>query len=146
MLAFRQRVSQMVIKAPAVPTFFARTGGGGGGFGGANTGRLSVNLKPRRERKETVVDIVNRMRPKLGVITGLQISMSIPQSIRIGGRLAKSRYDYTLYGPDTKQLYVEGAKLEQVIARLPGLFDVTRHLQIKKPHIAHKIHRDHAAP
>jgi HAE1 family hydrophobic/amphiphilic exporter-1 len=145
MIAFCKRVSQIVIQDPAVTTFFARTGGGGGGFGGANTGSLSVNLKPRRQRKETVVDIVNRMRPKLGVITGLQISMSIPQSIRIGGRMAKSSYDYTLYGPDTAQLYVEGAKLEQVIAKLPGLFDVTSDLQMKNPQIDITIDRDRAA-
>jgi hydrophobe/amphiphile efflux-1 (HAE1) family protein len=145
MIAFCKRVSQIVIQDPAVTTFFARTGGGGGGFGGSNSGSLSVNLKPRRERKETVVDIVNRMRPKLGVITGLQISMSIPQSIRIGGRMAKSSYDYTLYGPDTAQLYVEGAKLEQVVAKLPGLFDVTSDLQMKNPQIDITIDRDRAA-
>src|SRR5260370_16628407 len=80
MIAFCKRVSQIVIQDQAVTTFFARTGGGGGGFGGANTGSLSVNLKPRRQRKETVVDIVNRIHPKLGVITGFQLSISIPQS------------------------------------------------------------------
>jgi hydrophobe/amphiphile efflux-1 (HAE1) family protein len=146
MIAFCKRISQIVIQDPAVTTFFARTGGGGpGGGGGSNSGSLSVNLKPRRERKETVVDIVNRMRPRLGVITGLQISMSIPQAIRIGGRMAKSSYDYTLYGPDTAQLYVEGAKLEQAIAKLPGLFDVSSDLQMKNPQIDITIDRDRAA-
>jgi hydrophobe/amphiphile efflux-1 (HAE1) family protein len=147
MIAFCKRISQIVIQDPAVTTFFARTGGGGpgGGGGGSNTGSLSVNLKPRRERKETVVDIVNRMRPRFRDITGLQISMSIPQAIRIGGRMAKSSYDYTLYGPDTAQLYVEGAKLEQVMAKLPGLLDVTSDLQMKNPQIDITIDRDRAA-
>ena len=116
-----------------------------GGFGGSNTGSISVNLRPRRQRKETVVDIVNRMRPKLSRFIGLQVSMSIPQSIRIGGRMAKASYDYTLYGPDTERLYAEGAKLEQVVARLPGLVDVTSDLQIKNPQIEITIDRDHAA-
>src|ERR1041385_8781766 len=85
------------------------------------------------------------MRPKFGGITGLQISLSIPQSIRVGGRMAKASYDYTLYGPDTEQLYAEGAKLEKVVARLPGLVDVTSDLQIKNPQIEITIDRDRAA-
>ena len=79
-----------------------------------------------------MVQIVNRIRPKLASIIGLRISLSIPQSIRVGGRMQKASYDYTLYGPDTDQLYAEAAKLERAIARLSGLVDVTSDLQIKE--------------
>jgi hypothetical protein len=30
--------------------------------------------------------------------------LAIPQSIRVGGRMQKASYDYTLYGPNTDQL------------------------------------------
>jgi HAE1 family hydrophobic/amphiphilic exporter-1 len=127
-------------------SFFANTGGGGGGGGGSsNTGNLTINLKPRRQRKETVVEIVNRIRPKLASIIGLRISLSIPQSIRVGGRMQKASYDYTLYGPDTEQLYTEAPKLERAISRLPGLVDVTSDLQIKDPQIEITVNRDRAA-
>ena len=141
---YAKRISDVIVKDPAVTSFFARSGGMGG-FGGSNTGSLSVNLKPRRQRKETVVEIVNRLRPKLGRFVGLQISMSIPQAIRIGGRMQKASYDYTLSGPDTAQLYTEAAKLERVVAQLPGLLDVTSDLQIKNPQIEITIDRDRAA-
>ena len=147
MVDYAKRVSEVVVQDPAVTSFFARSGGGGmGGFGaGSNTGSISVNLKPRRQRKETVAQIVNRMRPKLARFIGLQVSMSIPQSIRVGGRMARASYDYTLYGPDTDQLYAQAAKLEGVIARLPGLADVSSDLQIKNPQIEITIDRDRAA-
>jgi hypothetical protein len=32
---------------------------------------------------------------------------------------------YTLYGPDTQQLYTEAPKLERIISRLPGLQEVS---------------------
>ncbi len=74
---------------------------------------MMVNTKPRRQRNATVADIVNRLRPKLSSIPGLRVSLSVPQAIRVGGRMSKSAYDYTLYGPDTAQLYAEAPKLER---------------------------------
>jgi HAE1 family hydrophobic/amphiphilic exporter-1 len=147
MVEYAKRVSEVVVQDPAVTSFFARSGGGGmGGFGaGSNTGSISVNLKPRRQRKETVAQIVSRMRPKMARFIGLQVSMSIPQSIRVGGRMAKASYDYTLYGPDTEQLYSDAARLEGIISHLPGLVDVSSDLQIKNPQIEITIDRDHAA-
>jgi HAE1 family hydrophobic/amphiphilic exporter-1 len=143
MVEFTKRVADIVIQDPAVTSFFVNSGGGMGGS--ANNGNLSINLKPRSQRKETVVQIVNRIRPRLAGIIGLRISMSIPQSVRVGGRMQKASYDYTLYGPDTEQLYSEGAKLERVISRLPGLVDVTSDLQIRNPQIEITIDRDRAA-
>ncbi|HYL77408.1 MAG TPA: efflux RND transporter permease subunit [Bryobacteraceae bacterium] len=144
MVDYAKQVSEVVVQDPAVTSFFARSGGMGG-FGGSNTGSISVNLKPRRQRKETVAQIVARMRPKMSRFTGLQVSMSIPQSIRVGGRMAKASYDYTLYGPDTEHLYAEAPKLEREVARIPGLVDVTSDLQIKNPQIEITIDRDRAA-
>jgi len=69
----------------------------------------------------------------------------VPQAIRVGGRMSKSAYDYTLYGPDTQQLYTEAPKLERVIARMPGLQDVISDLQIKTPRINIVLDRDRAA-
>jgi hydrophobic/amphiphilic exporter-1 (mainly G- bacteria), HAE1 family len=145
MVDYCKKVAEIVAQDPAVTSFFARSGGGGGGFGASNSGSVSINLKPRRQRKETVVEIVSRMRPKMARFTGLQVSMSIPQSIRIGGRMARASYDYTLYGPDTEQLYLEAEKLERQIARVNGLVDVSSDLQMKNPMIEITIDRDRAA-
>jgi HAE1 family hydrophobic/amphiphilic exporter-1 len=106
---------------------------------------MSVNLKPRRQRKATVVDIVNRIRPRISNIPGLRVGMQIPQSIRIGGRNSSASYDYTLYGPDTDELYRAAPKMEQSMSHLPGLVDVISDLQIKNPQIEIEVDRDRAA-
>jgi HAE1 family hydrophobic/amphiphilic exporter-1 len=143
MLKYQERVSRIIVQDPDVDSFFSSTGGGFGG--GSSTGRVTVNLRPRRQRKATVVDVVNRLRPKVSNIPGLRVYASIPQAIRVGGRMSKSSYDFTLYGPDTEQLYAEAPKFERTVSRLPGLLDVSSDLQIKTPRVNIILDRDRAA-
>jgi HAE1 family hydrophobic/amphiphilic exporter-1 len=143
MVKYQQRLSQIVIQDPDVESFFSTTGGGF--LTSSNTGRLMINLKPRRQRVATVNDIVNRLRPKVSSIPGLRVYLTVPQAIRVGGRMSKSSYDYTLYGPDTQQLYTEAQKLERIVSRLPGLLEVNSDLQIKNPQVNIVLDRDRAA-
>jgi HAE1 family hydrophobic/amphiphilic exporter-1 len=145
MVKYSERVARIVLQDPDIDTFFVRTGGSGGFGGAANTSSVMVNLIPRRRRKATVVDIVNRMRPKLAGLTGLRPTMSIPQAIRVGGRQARASYDYTLVGPDTEELFWRAPQLERIVAGLPGLVDVASDLQIKNPQVEIGIDRDRAA-
>jgi hydrophobic/amphiphilic exporter-1 (mainly G- bacteria), HAE1 family len=143
MVKYQERIAQILEQDPDIDTFFVATGGGFGG--GASTGRVMVNLKPRREREATVVDIVNRLRPKVSNIPGLRVFMSIPQAIRVGGRMSKSSYDYTLSGPDTQQLYSEAPAFERVVSRIPGLLDVSSDLQMRTPRVNITLDRDRTA-
>ena len=143
MVQYQDRLAHIVEQDPDIENFYSSTGGGF--FGSANTGSLSVNLKPRRQRKATVVDIVNRLRPKVSGIPGLKVYLTIPQAIRVGGRQSKSSYDFTLQGPDTQQLFAESQKLQQVVAKLPGLQEVTSDLQIRNPRVNIVLNRDQAA-
>jgi len=145
MVKYGERVANIVVQDPDVDSFFMRTGGGGGGYGGQNNGNLDVMLKPRRQRKATVNDIVNRIRPKVASIPGLRVTMRIPQAIRVGGRNSNSAYDYTLYGPDTGELYRQAPRLEEAMNRIPGLLDVISDLQIKNPQIRITVDRDRTA-
>ena len=144
MVTYMSRLSKVVAQDPDVDTFYSSTGGGYGGA--SNTGRISINLKPRRQRVATVSDIVNRLRPKVStLIPGLRVYLTIPAAISVGGRMSKSSYDFTLYGPDTQQLYTEAQKFERVVNRLPGLAEVTTDLQIKNPQVNIVLDRDRAA-
>ncbi len=144
MVKYQAQVAAIIVADPDVETFFSSTGGGFGGSSG-NTGRLMVNTKPRRQRTSTINDIVNRLRPKVSNIPGLKVFISIPQAIRVGGRMSKSAYDYTLYGPDTQQLYSIAPQLERAMARIPGLQEVSSDLQIKTPRVNIVLDRDRAA-
>ena len=142
MSEYAQRVSQIVVLDPDVTSLYTRIGGNAGA---ANNSSLTANLKPRRQRRATVMDIINRVRPKIANFPGLRVSLSIPQPIRFSGRNSTASYDYTLYSPDTEELYRSAPKLEEAIRRLPGLVDVTSDLQIRNPQIRVTVDRDRAA-
>jgi HAE1 family hydrophobic/amphiphilic exporter-1 len=146
MVKHQERIASILVQDPDIETFFCSTGGGGGGFGGASsTGRFMVNLKPRRQREASVADVVNRLRPKVSGVPGLRVFLSIPQAIRVGGRMQKSGYDFTLVGPDTEELYAFAPQFERVVSRIPGLLDVSSDLQVRTPRINIVLDRDRAA-
>ncbi len=145
MLKYQEMVAKILIQDPNIDTFYSSTGGMGGYSGASSTGRFMINLKPRRQRELSVTEIINRLRPKVSNFPGLRVFMTVPQAIRIGGRMSKSGYDFTLYGPDTQELYAEAPKLERLMARLPGLLDVSSDLQIKTPRVNITLDRDRAA-
>src|SRR5208283_705214 len=71
--------------------------------------------------------------------------MQNPPSIRIGGHLSKSLYQFTLQSPDTRELYRQAPIVEREVAKLPGLRDVTSDLLIKNPQVNVNVDRDKAA-
>ena len=66
----------------------------------------------------------------------------LPSSI--GAHLTKSQYQYTLEGPDTRELYGVSGKIEAQMRKLPGFQDVTSDLQIANPQVNLHIDRDKA--
>ena len=129
---------------PAIASFTSIVGSGGPNLGG-NAGRLVIMLKDRHERKEKPEQIIQRLRPRLNTLPGIQAFVSNPPSINIGGRTTKSLYQYTIQGPDTDELYRVAPLLEERMRTLPGLQDVTSDLQLKNPEVRVTIHRDKAA-
>jgi len=85
------------------------------------------------------------LRPKLGQFPGVRVFMQNPPTIRIGGQLTKSLYQFTLQSPDTRELYQQAPIVEREVARLPGLRDVTSDLLIKNPQVNIVVDRDKAA-
>ncbi len=143
MIQYQQKITEIIRQDPDVESIVSSAGGSY--MGGANTGRMFVQLKPRRQRVLTVNQIAEKLRPKVSRFPGVRVFMTIPTAIRIGGRMSKSAYDFTLQGPETTELYREAQKLEREIARLPELQDVTTDLQIKTPRVNVDIQRDKAA-
>ncbi len=139
MAEWQQRVGEVVRQDPDVSGFISFVGGSG------NSGRMFVTLKPRKEREVSAAQIIERLRPKISGFPGVRAFMTLPAAIRIGGRMSKSAYEFTLQGPDTAELQREGQKLEKIIARLPIVQDVTTDLQMKTPRVNVIVDRDRAA-
>ena len=142
MLQYTDRIAKIAVAEPEVTMLYSRAGGNAGA---ANTGNLTVNVRPRRQRKATVMDIINRIRPKISNLPGVRVSMSIPQPIRFSGYRSTANYDYTLSATDTAELYRSAPQLEQALLRLAPLVDVTSDLQIRNPQIHVTVDRDRAA-
>ena len=138
----QKAMAAIVQKEPAVLAFLSSAGARG--FTGSNQGLMFMHLKPRGERPPAEV-LIQQMRPKLSQVAGMRAYMQIPPTIRIGGNLTKSPYQYTLQGADTDELYRVAPLLEAKMRTLPGFQDVTSDLQIKNPELDIQIQRDKAA-
>ena len=76
---------------------------------------------------------------------GLAIYFQPIQNINLGGKLAKSQYQYTLQSNDTTSLYRATPEMREKISRIPGLLDVTTDLYVTNPQISIEVDREKAA-
>jgi HAE1 family hydrophobic/amphiphilic exporter-1 len=147
MFRYQQQVADIARKDPNVLAFMSSVGGSGSGnvLGGPNFGRMFLHLKPRDERRLSVDQVIEQLRPQMAAVPGMRVYMQNPPTIRIGGQLTKSLYQLTVQGPDIQELYGAARRVEQEMAALPILQDVTTDLQLEKPQINVVIDRDKAA-
>ena len=119
-------------------------GGGGGGGGGANNqGRISIDLKPRAQRKRSVDQIMADLRPKLAEVPGVRVFMVNPPPINVGGQGgARSTYQFTLQDTDTAELYRSSPLLEDKMREIPGIEDVNSDLRLNNPQVQIKLDRN----
>ena len=143
MVEHQKKVVRIIEKDPNVEKVMSRVGSGGGSS--MNTGRLTIRLKPRQERRRSADEIIQKLRPQLATIPGIQVYLQNPPPIRIGGYQTKSQYQYALQSPDMNELYKYAPLLEAKLKDMPGLQDVASDLQIKSPQISININRDKAS-
>ncbi len=127
---------------PRVDSFMSSVGQRGGNAATMNSGTLFLRLKPRDQRDVSVDQFIEEMRPKLSVVPGIRVFMQNLPPIRLGARLSKSEYQYTLTGLDTAELYRSVPKLADQMADLPGFRDVTVDIQLRNPQLNVEIDRD----
>jgi len=143
MVEHQKKVVRIIEKDPNIEKVMSRVGSGGGSS--MNTGRLMIRLKPRHERRQSADEIIQKLRPQLAAIPGIQVYLQNPPPIRIGGYQTKSQYQYTLQSPDMNELYKYAPLLEAKLKDMPGLQDVASDLQIKSPQVSININRDKAS-
>ena len=114
-----------------------------GGYGGGTQGNLNVTLKPQGQRPSADA-MVGELTRRLSGIPGLAVYFQNPPVIRIGGRSAKTLYQFTLRGPDITQLYSESAKFLTKLQAEPMLSGVTSDLLNRSPIVRVRIDRQRA--
>jgi HAE1 family hydrophobic/amphiphilic exporter-1 len=143
MMTHQRAVAAIIKQDPAVEQLMSAIGASGSSST-LNTGRVFVKLKPRSERPGST-EVIQRLRGKLAAIPGITVFLQDLPTIRIGGRLTKSQYQYTLQDTDTRELYHWAAVLEARMRQLPGFRDVTTDLQVSNPQVTVQIDRDQAS-
>ncbi|MCU1286007.1 MAG: acriflavin resistance protein [Acidobacteriales bacterium] len=137
MVVHQQELAQVVAQDPSVEAFMSTLGGG-------NTGRIIIRLVPRDQRPGAE-EVLQRLRPKLARVIGINAFLQIPALINLGGRQTKTQYQYTLQSPDTEELYRVAPQFEAKLREFSQLQDVTTDLQIKNPQVNVDVNRDKAS-
>jgi HAE1 family hydrophobic/amphiphilic exporter-1 len=145
MMNYQLAVAKIAAEDPNVDAFMSSAGARAGSITGTNSGFLFILLKPKPERKLSVEQVMEELRPKLSQMPGIRVFMQNPPPIRIGGRLSKSQYQYTLQSTNTEELYRYAPLLAEKMRTLPGFLDVTTDLQLKNPQVNVEIDRDKAS-
>ncbi len=117
-LAKKVKVLQRIIMHdPAVDTSTA--------FNQASGGFTFISLKLRAQRPGVSSDdVIQRLRPKLQRVPGVQLFLQSRQDIRVGGRQSNAQYQYTLTSDDIDALHTWSDKLMNTLKRYPDLTDV----------------------
>jgi HAE1 family hydrophobic/amphiphilic exporter-1 len=144
MVERQRKVAAIAAKDPNIATFMSVVGAGGSRIT-ANSGIMLFRLKPRSERNMTPDQIIQSLRPKLGSVPGIKVSLQNPPPIRLGGQITAGQYQYTLQDTDLTELYQWTDTLLARLRKLPGFEDVTSNLNNKSPVMALEIDRDKLA-
>jgi HAE1 family hydrophobic/amphiphilic exporter-1 len=146
MVDYQKRVAEVFRTNPDVQALMSTVGGTSAStLGGPNYGELVVHLKPRADRKKLVNAIIADLRPSLSTFPGMRVYVQNPPTIRIGGQVTKSLYQFSMQSPDKAELYKGAAQLEREIEKLPEVEDVTSDLAVVAPQVNVNIDRDKAA-
>jgi multidrug efflux pump subunit AcrB len=118
-------------------------GAGAGSTG--NTGTLFIALKPKPGRKTSADQIITRLRPKLAQVPGINLFLQSVQDVRVGGRFARTQYQYTLQDADLGELLAWAPRVLAKLKTLPELRDVATDQQTAGLELDITVDRDTAA-
>jgi multidrug efflux pump subunit AcrB len=123
MTQLQREVLSIVLADPAVETIGSFVSGSGNSI--VNNGRMFITLKPIEDRHVTADQVINRLRPKVAKLAGISLFLQASQDIRVGGRMSKAQYQYSLQSTDLNELKYWSATLLDKLRKNPLLRDVT---------------------
>jgi hydrophobic/amphiphilic exporter-1 (mainly G- bacteria), HAE1 family len=144
MMKKQEALGEIVASDPAVVTV-AMAIGAGGSTAAINNGRMYITLKPKDERDASAFQIISRLRPKLEKVEGAKLFLQAAQDVSVGGRAARTQFQYTLQDANIDELNTWAPKLLDKLKTLPMLRDVATDQQMSGTTLTIDINRDRAA-
>jgi HAE1 family hydrophobic/amphiphilic exporter-1 len=144
MMRRQEALGDIIAKDPAVATY-AMALGAGGSSASLNNGRFFITLKPKGERDVSAGQVIARLRPQLEKVEGARLFMQAAQDVNIGGRIARTQFQYTLQDANLTELNEWAPKVLEKLKSLPMLRDVATDQQTAGTALTLSIDRDQAA-
>ncbi len=119
----QQQLARVILTDPAVESLSSFIG-----IDGTNTtinsGRLLINLKPLDQRGVGVMEIINRLTPKLAAVRGITLFLQPVQDLTVADRISRTQYQYSLEDASATELATWAPRFVQKLQTLPALQDV----------------------
>ncbi|MFG3452987.1 MdtB/MuxB family multidrug efflux RND transporter permease subunit [Stutzerimonas stutzeri] len=140
----QQSLARVILSDPAVASLSSYIGVDGDNVT-LNSGRILINLKPHVERDVTASQVIDRLRPELAKLPGIELYMQPVQDLSIEDRVSRTQFQFSLESPDGELLDEWTPRLVAALRERPELTDVASDLQSDGLQIFLDIDRDAAA-
>ena len=116
----------------------------GGYMGGraSNSAMVFISLKPLKERKKTIWQIMQEIQKNSSHIPGIELFMRAMQDVRAGAREARTQYQFTLQTDDLALLREWAPRVEESFKTLPGIMDLNSDQDTRGLQVALEVNRD----
>jgi hydrophobe/amphiphile efflux-1 (HAE1) family protein len=94
-----------------------------------NVGSVWLTLSDPGDRSANSAQIIDRLRPQLATIPGLQVFLRSSQDINIGAGAPRAQFLYVLRAADSALLTEWAQRLTERLAQQPALLDVSSDIQ-----------------
>jgi hydrophobic/amphiphilic exporter-1 (mainly G- bacteria), HAE1 family len=136
-----EAVADIVRKDPAIDSV-----GFNHGSTTFNNGNFFITLKPKEAgRKAGADEVIRRLRSQLVGVEGVNLYLQSAQDVNVGGRLARTQYQYTLTDSDIALLSEWAPRILDRLRTLPQLADVVSDQQTGAAAVNLTIDRDRAS-
>lgn len=125
----QQRLTDVLLQDPAVRSVSAQIGVDGDNPT-LNTGRVLINLKPFAERDVSAGQVIERLRPELAQVLGIELFLQPVQDLSIEDRVSRTQYQFSLESADPQLLDRWVPKLIEYLQQQPELRDVASDQQV----------------
>jgi hydrophobe/amphiphile efflux-1 (HAE1) family protein len=144
MVARQAALAELIKRDPDVLSVIS-TVGGGNAASTVNSGRIFITLRDKPERKDSVLQVIGRLRRTTATVPGINVFFQPIQSINIGTTQTRAQYQFGMRSSDLVQLRDYAPRMEERMRRIPSIMDVNSDLQIRARSTVIDIDRDIAS-
>jgi hydrophobe/amphiphile efflux-1 (HAE1) family protein len=138
----QEALNKVVMANPAVANMVSFIGGGGAVM---NNGFVFIELKPLSKRSVDADQVIGQLRSALAKVPGIALYLQSVQDVRVGGRLSRTQYQYTLQDANLGELNEWAPRVFEKLRTLTELRDVTSDQQTDALQLSLDIDRDTAS-